>query len=177
MRKDRTPQQKRNRRAVAILGLVVLPFALWYVGFPLGLRAYYSWLFANAQSITITDAARTVDGTSIPAKTITRRDQPAGFARIEASVRNGFASDYSAKCGARWRLQLVDAWGHTTQVDACHYVLAEGQPLRDSFWFYPVAPGHDESDPGFVAEFDALMGVGPGARRAAATSAIRPGGP
>ena len=42
MRKDRTPRQKRNRRAVVILGLVVLPFARWYVGFPLGLNAYYS---------------------------------------------------------------------------------------------------------------------------------------
>jgi hypothetical protein len=177
MRKDRTVRQKRNRRAVAILGLVVLPFALWYVGFPQGLKAYYSWLFANAQSITVTDRFGDAGGPSIPAKTITRRDHPDLFARIEASIHNGYATDVQCKCAARWRLHLVDAWGHITQVDVCHHLLAEGQPLKDTFWFYPVTPDDDGTGPGLKADFDALMGAGPDARLAASTSAIRPGGP
>jgi hypothetical protein len=178
MRKDRTVTQKRNRRAVAILGLVVLPFALWYVGFPLGLKAYYSWLFVNAQSITVTDRFGDAGGPSIPAKTITRRDHPDLFARIADSIHNGYARDAQCKCAARWRLHLSDAWGHTTQVDVCHYLLAEGQPLNRTFWFYPVAPDHDESSPGLVEDFDALMGAGPGSRPAAPvpTPAVRPGG-
>ena len=160
-----------------ILGLVVLPFALWYVGFPLGLKAYYSWLFANAQSITVTDRFGDDGGPSVPAKTITRRDHPDLFAESRPRSTTATPRMRSASApragGSIWSTPGVTSRRLTYATTSWPRDSRSRTRSGSTRWLRTTT----RPVPGLVEDFDAVMGAGPGARPAAPTSAIPPRGP
>jgi hypothetical protein len=97
--------------AAVLASLLLAALALWYTGRPARVKAYYTRLFADAQTITVSRSSHLRSIPPAGSQTLRRRDRPDTFKLFEEAVRDGQVRKEQCQCVISWQLQLTDAAG------------------------------------------------------------------